>query len=210
MTPPPVSHPDTPATDGAVLPLPPRVPRRRANRVARWAGQTILRLGGWRMAGAIADEPKVVLIGAPHSSTWDGVWGVAAVLAMGLDVRVLGKKELFGWPMGPILRWLGVVEIDRQAPGGFVDQTAALMRSADAFWLGIAPEGTRKAVREWKTGFWKIARAAGVPVQVCYFHYPDKRLGFGPLLWMSDDPAADMARIRAWYAPWLGRNRGTV
>ena len=68
MTPAPVSHPDTPATDGAVLPLPPRVPRRRANRFARWAGQTILRLGGWRMAGAIADEPKVVLIGAPEAS----------------------------------------------------------------------------------------------------------------------------------------------
>lgn len=210
MTPPPVSHPDTPATDGAVLPLPPRVPRRRANRFARWAGQTILRLGGWRMVGAVPDEPKVVLIGAPHSSNWDGVWGFSALLALGLDLRILGKKELFWGPMGWLMRTLGVIPIDRSAPGGFVAQSIEAMKNADAMWIGLAPEGTRKKVEQWKTGFWKLAKGAEVPVMLAYFHYPDKIIGIGPTLEMSDDMAADMAKIRAWYAPWQGRKRGTV
>ena len=67
---------------------------------ARWFGRTLLRLGGWRMVGEFPDIPKLVLIGAPHSSNWDGVWGFAAKLALGLDIRILGKQQLFWWPLG--------------------------------------------------------------------------------------------------------------
>ena len=74
----------------------------------------------------------------------------------------------------------------------------------------LAPEGTRRRVEKWKTGFWKMARAANVPVLPVYFHYPDRVIGIGPLWRMSDDLDADMARIRAWYAPWQGKNRGTL
>ncbi|PNS08652.1 lysophospholipid acyltransferase family protein [Solilutibacter silvestris] len=206
----PVQHPPTPATDGRLLPLPPHAPWVRNSRFSRWFGRTLLHLGGWRMVGAFPDVPKLVLIGAPHSSNWDGVWGFAAKMALGLDIRIIGKKELFWWPMGPILRRLGVIPIDRRAPGGFIEQIAGRIRSADQFWLGVAPEGTRKQVREWKSGFWKIAHAAEVPVLFAYFHYPDKVIGIGPLLWTSDDPVADMVRIREWYRPWQGKNHGTI
>lgn len=205
-----VAHPSTPATDGPILPLPPHAPRVRNSPLSRWCARMLMRLGGWRMVGEFPDVPKLVLIGAPHSSNWDGVWGFAAKMALGLDIRILGKKELFWWPMGPILRRLGVIAIDRKAPGGFVVQTAETIRVADQFWLGIAPEGTRKQVKEWKSGFWKIAHAADVPVLLAYFHYPDKVIGIGPLFRTSDDPVADMARIREWYRPWQGRNHGTV
>ena len=80
----------------------------------------------------------------------------------------------------------------------------------DKLWLGITPEGTRKKVKKWKSGFWHIARAAHVPVQLLYFHYPDRTIGLGPLIELSDDLDADMARIRAYYVPFQGRNRGTV
>lgn len=203
-------HPATPATDGRVLPVPPRAPRIRRSRFSRWLGRSILRLGGWRMVGEFPDVPKAVLIGAPHSSNWDGVWGFAALLAMDLDLRILGKKELFRWPLGPVMRFLGIIPIDRSAPGGFVAQSIETMKQADALWIGIAPEGTRKRVEKWKTGFWKLAHDAGVPVIQSYFHYPEKVIGIGPTITLSDDMAADMSRIRAWYAPWQGRNRGTV
>lgn len=206
----PVHHPPTPARDGPVLPLPANAPRVRNNPLARWLGRTVLRLGGWRMVGQFPDVPKLVLIGAPHSSNWDGVWGFAVKMALGLDIRILGKKELFWWPMGTLLRALGVISIDREAPGGFVEQTAQRIRGSERFWLGIAPEGTRKQVKEWKNGFWKIAHAADVPILFQYFHYPDKVIGIGPLLWTSDDADADMARVRAWYRPWQGRNHGTT
>ncbi|QIK82050.1 acyltransferase [Lysobacter sp. HDW10] len=161
------------------------------------------------MVGEFPDVPRAVLIGAPHSSNWDGIWGFAAKLALGLEIRILAKKELFFWPAGPILRALGVIEIDRKAQGGFVGQTVEQMRNADSFWLGIAPEGTRKRVEKWKSGFWKIAHEAQVPVILEYFHYPEKVIGIGPTVILSDDFESDMARIRSWYTAWQGKHRNT-
>ena len=199
---------DVDVASDRVLPLPPNAPRLRRNRFARGLGRLILRLGGWRMVGAFPDIPRLVLIGAPHSSNWDGVWGFAARLALGLDIKILGKRELFWWPLGPVLRALGVIEVNRSAAHGIVEQLAALMTRSPQLWIGIAPEGTRKPVARWKTGFWKIARAANVPVLPAYFHYPDKIIGIGPTFALGEDMDADLARIRAWYRPWQGRHHG--
>jgi 1-acyl-sn-glycerol-3-phosphate acyltransferase len=195
---------------GRVPVLGPNVPRVRPNRFTRWIGRTVLRLGGWRMVGEMPDIPKLVLIGAPHSSNWDGIWGFAAKVAMGLDVRVLGKDALFRVPLvGFLLRGLGVIPVDRNNPKGVVEQAADMITASNGLWYGLAPEGTRKRVHKWKSGFWKIARAADVPILPLYFHYPDKVIGIGPTWRMSGDFGADMRMIRAWYAPWQGRNRGT-
>lgn len=197
--------------DEVVLPLPPNAPRVPPNAFVRWLARSVLRLGGWRMAGAIADIPKLVLIAAPHSSNWDGLWGFAAKVAMGVEVKVLGKDSLFRVPvLGAVLRRLGVIPVDRSAAHGVVEQAAAMIQQADKIWFVVAPEGTRKPVEHWKTGFWKIAKAANVPVLPAYFHYPDKVIGFGPPFILSDDMAADIARIQRWYAPWRGKNRNVV
>ena len=202
--------PSNPDEAGYILPLPPSAPRVRPNAFARWFGRTLLRLGGWRMVGQFPDLPRVVLIGAPHSSNWDGVWGFAAKLALGLDIRILGKHQLFWWPLGPILRRLGVIAVDRTAASGVVEQAASLIAQAEQFWFGLAPEGTRKPVERWKTGFWKIAKAANVPVLPAYFHYPDRIIGIGPVFELTDDMHADVRRIRDWYRPWQGRHHGTA
>jgi 1-acyl-sn-glycerol-3-phosphate acyltransferase len=188
-----------PGEPGYVLPLPPAVPRVRRNRFARWLGRSILRAGGWQMEGAFPDLPRAVLIGAPHSSNFDGLWGFAAKLALGLDIRILGKHQLFWWPLGALLRRLGVIAINRDAAQGVVEQMAERLQASTSFWIGIAPEGTRRQVERWKPGFWKIARAAGVPVVPAYFHYGRKRIGIGAPFTTSDDMAGDIARIRAWY-----------
>ena len=198
-----------PPTDDVVPALPPNVPRVAPSRFSRWLGRTVLRLGGWRLVGQFPDLPRVVLIGAPHSSNWDGVWGFAAKLALGLDIKILGKHQLFWGPLGPLMRWLGIIAINRNAASGVVEQLAARIDAADRFWIGIAPEGTRKPVEHWKTGFWKIAHAADVPVLPVYFHYPDKVIGIGPTFDLGDDMAADIARIRDWYRPWEGKYHGT-
>jgi 1-acyl-sn-glycerol-3-phosphate acyltransferase len=199
------------SNDDVVLPLPPNAPRVKPNAFARWFGRTILRLGGWRMVGAFPDIPRLVLIGAPHSSNWDGVWGFAAKLALGLDIKILGKDSLFRVPLlGGFLHRIGVIPVDRSAASGVVEQAAAMIRGADRFWFGLAPEGTRRRVERWKTGFWKIAKAADVPVLPAYFHYPERIIGIGEVFHLGDDMAADMARIRAWYRPWQGKRRDTT
>jgi 1-acyl-sn-glycerol-3-phosphate acyltransferase len=186
--------------DDLVLPLPPNAPRVRPNAFTQWFGRCVLRLGGWRMVGTFPDIPKLVLIGAPHSSNWDGVWGFAAKLALGLDIKILGKDSLFKVPvMGALLRHMGVIPVDRSAAHGVVEQSAAMIQRADKFWYGLAPEGTRKPVERWKTGFWKIAKAADVPVLPAYFHYGQRVIGIGPPFSLGEDMAADIARLREWY-----------
>lgn len=191
--------------------LPPNVPQVPASRISRWLGRGILRLGGWRVVGTVPDVRKVVLIGAPHSSNWDGIWGFAAKMAMGLDIRILGKDSLFRIPLvGHALSRLGVIPVNRSAAQGVVDQAAALLVGSHQLWFGLAPEGTRKPVERWKPGFWRIAKAADVPVLPAYFHYPDRIIGFGPLFTLGDDLDADMDRIREWYRPWQGKYHGTA
>lgn len=193
-----------------VLPLPPNAPRVAPNTLARWCGLMLLRLGGWRMVGAFPDMPRLVVIGAPHSSNWDGVWAFSLKLALGLDIKVLGKQELFWWPLGVLMRRLGVIAVDRRRAGGVVEQIAArIIEAPDGkFWFGLAPEGTRSRVERWKPGFWKIAKAAGVPVLPLYFHYPKKIIGVGPPIALGDDMQDDIARIHAWYRRVsCGRNR---
>ena len=186
------------------------MPQVKPNRFLRWLARCTLRLGGWKVTGTLPDVPKVVFIIAPHSSNWDGFWGMAAKIALGMQVKVLGKASLFWWPLGPLLRKLGVIPLDRSSPQGTVEQAVSLIRGSDRLWYAITPEGTRKAVQHWKAGFLKIARLADVPVLAAYFHYPEKTIGIGPLFHPTGNDVADMAAIRAYYRPWQGKTRGTV
>ncbi len=187
--------------------IPPNIPQVKAGAFTRWLGRTVLRLGGWRIRGPIPDIAKAVVIAAPHTSNWDGLWGLAAKMALGLDARILGKDKLFWWPLSAVLRGLGVVPLNRSSPQGTVGQAVEMIRSREHIWYALAPEGTRKPVKEWKGGFLKIARMAEVPVITAYFHYPERVIGFGPALATTGDDVADMARIRQWYTQWMGKNR---
>ena len=189
--------------------VPAAVPRRKGAAFSRWLGRSVLRLGGWHIRGPVPDLAKAVVIAAPHSSNWDGLWGLAAKMALGLEARILGKDKLFWWPLSLVLRRMGVVPLDRSSPQGPVGQAVAMIRDSEQIWYALAPEGTRKPVTEWKGGFLKIARMADVPIIPAYFHYPEKVIGFGPVFHTTGDDVADMAAVRQWYRQWMGRNRGT-
>ena len=192
------------------IPEPPPNAPRSGGAFSRWLGRSILRLGGWTIEGNFANEPRMVLIAAPHSSGWDAVWGLAVKLAMGVDIAFLAKAELFRGPLGWLLRRLGGIPVDRARAHGAVEQAASSLRQAERMWFVLAPEGTRKRVEHWKSGFWHIARAAKVPVFCAWFHYPDRTVGLGQLFEMSADLDADMARIREYYRPYVGKHRGTT
>ncbi len=163
---------------------------------------------GWRLEGELPDVPKLVLTVAPHSSWWDGVWGLLFKVALGADIAFMAKRELFRGPLGWLLRKLGGVPVVRGAGCDVVGQMVARFRARERLWLGIEPEGTRKAVQKWKSGFWYIARQAGVPILPAYFDYPRKVIGVGPLFRPGDDRDADIAALRAFYAPFRGKHRG--
>ena len=199
------------SNDDVVLALPPNAPRMPRNRFIEGLGRAILRAFGWRMVGGFPDIPKAVVIAAPHSSNWDGLLGFGAKFGMGVKLSILGKDALIRIPLlGRILRWQGVIPVDRSAPHGVVGQAAQAIRDADRMWYAIAPEGTRRWVDRWKPGFWHIARNAGVPVIPAYFDYANKVIGIGPPFELSDDMQADIARIQRWYKPYKGRNHDVL
>ena len=189
----------------AVPPNMPQLAPSHAAPLCRW----LFAHCGWRVVGEFPNVPKLVVIAAPHSSNWDVIWGLLVKIGLRLNVRFIGKREAFFWPLGPILRGFGGIAIDRKHAQNVVGEMAGLFAATEKMWLAIAPEGTRKKVKEWKSGFWRIACAANVPILPVYFHYPEKTVGLGPLIYPSDGLDADMARIREFYRPWQGKNRGT-
>ena len=191
------------AGDGA-LPLPPAIPQFRQH-AGRRACAWLLRRCGWRLAGRLPDCAKLVLIAAPHTSWWDGVWGLLFKVALGLDIAFMAKRELFDSPLGGLLRRLGGIPIERRAAHGLVEQMVGRFRSSARLWIGIAPEGTRKRGTRWKTGFWHIARSADVPILPVAFDYPTRTITIGAPIRPGADLAADLAALHAFYAPFRGR-----
>jgi 1-acyl-sn-glycerol-3-phosphate acyltransferase len=191
--------------DGVVLPPSmPQFPQNALRRACAW----LLARTGWKLVGTLPDVPKLVMIAAPHSSWWDGIWGLLFRTAVGANIGFMAKRELFVGPLGWLLRNAGGVPIERSGAHGVVDEMAARFAAADRLWIGITPEGTRRRVAKWKHGFWYIARAANVPILPMYFDYPTKTIGFGPLFAPTGDVDADVAALRAFYAPWHGKHRG--
>jgi 1-acyl-sn-glycerol-3-phosphate acyltransferase len=187
--------------------LPPHMPRLR-DTWRRKLCRGVLHLCGWSLVGEFPDVPKLVLIAAPHSSWWDGIWGLLVKAAIGADVNFMAKRELFRGPLGALLRKLGGIPIDRSAAAGMVEQMVERFGRQQALWLGIAPEGTRRQVTRWKSGFWRIAHGTGAPVFPVAFNYPDKTIRLGPLLDTTDDMDTDIERLRAFYAPFKGKYHG--
>lgn len=158
-----------------VLTLGPQIPR-RGNRLSQWIGLILMHLIGWRMRGEFPNVPKGMLVIAPHTSNYDGVVSVAAILALRLQLFFFVKDSAFIWPFGGLMRWFGAVPVDRESSRDMVGFTASKYSSKDALMLAIAPEGTRKSSPAWKTGFYWIAHRAGVPLIMVSFDYGKKEV----------------------------------
>ena len=168
-----------------------------------------LRALGWTVTGSLpADHPKCVLIAAPHTSNWDLPYTLMVAFALRLNIHWMGKQQLFRWPFGGLMRWLGGIAVDRSQSNKLVSASAQAIRDADGpLQLVVPPEGTRSKTQRWRTGFYFIAQEAGVPIVMAYMDYPRKRSGLGPVFTPTGDLDADMARIKAFYAPFEGRNK---
>ena len=174
----------------------------------RVLSRAFLHLSGWQVSGTVpAEHSKCVLIAAPHTSNWDLPYTLMVAFSLRLNVYWMGKQQLFAWPFGPVMRWLGGIAVDRSQSTNLVAASAKAIRDADfPLQLVVPPEGTRSKTRHWKTGFYWIAAEAGVPIVMAYMDYPRKRSGLGPVFVPTGDIDADMLKIKAYYAQYKGRN----
>lgn len=179
--------------------LPPAIPRTHGPLVAAF-GRRMLELAGWRLEnieGGFPDAPKFVMIVAPHTSNWDVPVGLMAKFALRLACRFIAKHSIFWWPLGAILRALGGIPINRAKAADFVDNTVRIFDAREKLVLVITPEGTRSKVDRWKTGFHRIARAAGVPIVLVTFDYSRKVIRLGPSFPATADYDNDLAAIQS-------------
>ena len=183
-------------TDPHIPELGPNVQRAHGPFAAA-VGRFMMGIRGWRVEGTIPDIPRMVMIVAPHTSNWDFLTGLWVKLAMRMGARFIGKHTLFRGPLGVFMRWLGGVPVDRSAAAGFADETTRVLKAAERMTLVIAPEGTRKRTDKWKSGFYRIAMAAGVPIVLAGFDYPRKVVFFGPVFQPTGDYEKDLRELQA-------------
>lgn len=165
--------------------------------IRRQLARSGLRLARWRLVGEVPRGG--VLVGAPHTSNWDFVIMLLVMWSGDVPPRVLMKKELFRGPLRWLLPAMGGIPIDRRNPAGVVARLVAHARSGEPFLLIVAAEGTRTKAEYWKSGFYRIAELAGVPIAMGFIDGPTRTTGFGPTLVPSGDLVADMDLIRAFY-----------
>lgn len=181
-----------------------RVPRRDRGPLSAF-GKRALRAAGWRADRLLPNVSRCVAVFAPHTSNWDFVVGIALIAALRIQATWIGKHTIFRKPFAGIFRWLGGIPIDRRSPQGMIRQMIDTFESKDAFFLVMAPEGTRSRVKTWKSGFYWIALEAGVPILPVSLDYPYRMIRFGPLLEPSGDYDADLAALQSYFAGSRGK-----
>ena len=174
--------------------------------LARGVALLFLRATGWHPEGERPSAPRFVLIAAPHTSNWDLAYLLALSVVFELRVHWMGKHTLFRGPMGNVMRALGGIPVVRHERLNMVDAMAVQFQERDSLALVVPAEGTRGRTEHWKSGFYHIARQAGVPVVMGYLDYARRRGGFGPALELTGDVKRDMDQVRAFYDGKTGRH----
>jgi 1-acyl-sn-glycerol-3-phosphate acyltransferase len=178
------------------------------NTVLRFLSVSYLKLTGWKVEGRLPQGcEKCVFIAAPHTSNWDLPYTLMVAFALRLNIYWMGKSQLFKPPFHGVMMWLGGIPVQREQTNNLVDASVQAVKSADGpLQLVVPPEGTRSKARYWKTGFYYIALGAQVPILMAYMDYERKISGIGPMFSPTGDIEADMLTIKAFYAPFKGKN----
>lgn len=172
---------------------------------ARW----ILNRFGWKVEGGIAPEiRKYVVIAAPHTSWWDFPLGILVRSAVGRRIHFLGKKSLFKPPQGWLMKALGGYPVDRAKNTRIVDQVVELFQTHEEFAIALAPEGTRKKVETFRTGFYFIAKGAGVPVICAVLDYGRHVVTFLPPFFPTGNVESDLHHLWTRFEGVRGKREG--
>ena len=164
----------------------------------------LVKLCGWRLLlpapGTRPELQRCVFATAPHTAVSDFLVGAAFLWSLGVNGKIFIKKEFFRWPLGPILRHLGAISIDRgNRHNDMVGTAVREFAKGGSLAIAITPEGTRKPVRRWKRGFWEIAHQANVPIVPAFLDFGRKEVRIGEAVWTTDDAEADIRNIRRLY-----------
>jgi 1-acyl-sn-glycerol-3-phosphate acyltransferase len=172
---------------------------------AQVISQALLRRQKWQLIGAFPDLPKFITVGAPHTTNWDFYYMLLIKVITGVDLRWVGKDSLFRWPFGGLMKRLGGIPVNRRSSNNFVDQMVELFKANNSLALAITPEGTRSKTHYWRTGFYRMAVGAQVPIVLVAIDYSTRTIEIRPAFTPSGDIEKDFDLIRDFYAGKSGK-----
>lgn len=176
------------------------------NAFAEALGHAVFRLMGWRIEGQLPPLDKFVVIGAHHTSNWDFVLFIAAKFILRLNARWFGKHSIFRWPFGALMRYWGGIPVRRHLKLNTVEQAIEAFAEHRQFILVLSPEGTRRKVERWKSGFYHIACGAGVPIVPAALDFQHRRIVIGAPFQPTGNEEADLRQLLAFYRPYVPKN----
>ena len=179
-------------------PLPQHVPA-RGSKLSRTFFRQLFLAQGWRLEGEFPDLPKAVALISPHTSNIDAWLGFNALLGLGIQIKIFGKDSLFRTPLKPVLEWIGVVPVVRDSPQGHTRQIVDIIEKSQQIWVGMAPEGSRKAPDKIRSGFYHIAKAAHLPIVMFSFDYDIKTIHILGVYHLTGDYEYDLEQIYQHY-----------
>jgi 1-acyl-sn-glycerol-3-phosphate acyltransferase len=188
----------------------PQVYRAYRPRFVQFLARLLLKIFGWKVDGAIPEmkeNENLVLIAAPHTSNWDGIFGFAAILGLDVKVSYFGKYTLFKKPLlGRFMKYMGGIPVNKNKPGsGLVNEAIANIKKLRGTLIAMAPEGTRSKTERWRTGFLRIAKAVDAKIFVAAFDFKTKRIVLDKFFQPSDDMQKDLENLKIYYQQFTGK-----
>ena len=175
-------------------------------RFLKWVGRLGINLSGWTIKGNVPDEERIVIIAAPHTSNWDFILAMLAIFGLNIKIKWLGKDSIFKPGLKWFFRWLGGIPVNRENPSFLIDNVVNIVEKEKAIVIAMTPEGTRKKVSRWKTGFLRIAKLTKAKILLIAIDFPTKSIQIGDIFEPTGDAELDLDFIQNYYQSFKGIN----
>tara|TARA_B100001758_G_scaffold242301_1_gene250362 strand:- start:573 stop:1163 length:591 start_codon:yes stop_codon:yes gene_type:complete len=181
--------------------------RSNRSKISQWIGRTVLKSMGWKVAGSIPNEKRILIVAAPHTSNWDFVIGMGALLGLNAKIRWIGKHTLFKPGISWFFRWLGGIPVNRKNPASLIEDVSNMIKKDRGLMIGVAPEGTRKKINRWKTGFLRIAKTTQSKILFISIDAPSKTIKIASTLFTpTEDKENDLEFVKSYFRNFKGIN----
>lgn len=183
--------------------------RANRSRFFQWLGRSVLSILGWKVIGIITNDQaknNLVVIVAPHTSNWDGILGIAALAGLDAKITFIGKDTVFKYGLGPFLRYVGGIPVNRKNPGGIIKDAIDQLKIRKGSLIAMSPEGTRAKVKEWKTGFLRIASEIKADIVPASLDFKKKEILLGEIFKPSGDNTKDILDLKKYYSAFVPKH----
>ena len=165
-----------------------------------------INISGWTIKGKVPDEERIVIIAAPHTSNWDFILAMLAIFGLNIKVRWLGKHSIFKPGFKKFFEWLGGIPVYRDNPSSLIENVINIVKKERSIVIAMTPEGTRKKVKRWKTGFLRIAKQTHSKILLISIDAPTKSIEIGNIFNPTGNSEEDLAYIQKYYSTFRGIN----